>query len=138
MGLLRSFPLFVIILLIYNALMLSGDIAAMLSTQLLSLHLVSGARWTLNVSDLLLVFGVVVLYLEIFKATRTSMASVLDHTLSMIVFIIFVIEFVVVKGAGTSTFFILALMSLLDVVAGFTVTIVAARRDFGFGNQDLG
>jgi hypothetical protein len=28
-------------------------------------------------------------------------------------------------------FFMLTLMSILDVVAGFTVTIVAAKRDFG-------
>ena len=45
------------------------------------------------------------------------------------VFIIFLIEFIVVKGAGTSTFFILALMSLFDVIAGFSVTITTARRD---------
>ena len=75
--------------------------------------------------------------MEIFKATRTSMASVIDHTLSTLVFVAFIIEFVLVKGAGTSTFLILGLMSLFDVIAGFTVTIVAARRDIGFGHSDL-
>ena len=34
---------------------------------------------------------------------------------------------------ATSTFFLLALMVLLDVLAGFIVTIVAARRDVDFG-----
>jgi hypothetical protein len=53
----------------------------------------------------------------------------------MVVFVLFLIEFLVVKDCGTSTFFILGLMSLLDVIAGFTVSIVAARRDFSFGGD---
>ncbi|MGB1109580.1 MAG: hypothetical protein ACPG4N_04450 [Gammaproteobacteria bacterium] len=137
MALLRSIPLFVIVLLIYNALMLTGNIHGTLSSNILGVDLPSGAHWSLNVSELLIVIGVITLYLEIFKATRTSMSSVLDHSLSMVVFVVFLLEFVMVANAGTSAFFILTLMSLLDVVAGFTVTIVAARRDFGFGNPDL-
>lgn len=137
MALLRSIPLFVIVLLIYNALMLTGDINATLASQVLSASLPSGSVWTLSVSELLIVVGVITLYLEIFKATRTSMSSILDHSLSMLIFVVFLLEFIMVKGAGTSAFFVLTLMSLLDVVAGFTVTIVAARRDFGFGNPDL-
>ena len=86
-----------------------------------------------TVSDLYIILGVLVLYIEVFKSTRTGVSSVIDHTLSMIVFVLFLIEFLVVKDCGTSTFFILGLMSLLDVIAGFTVSIVAARRDFSLG-----
>lgn len=137
MALLRSLPLFVIVLLIYNALMLTGDIHSTLAGTILSVNLPSGSNWVLSVSDLLIIIGVITLYLEIFKATRTSMSSILDHSLSMVVFVVFLLEFIMVKDAGTSAFFVLTLMALLDVVAGFTVTIVAARRDFGFGNPDL-
>ena len=138
MALLRTLPLFLIILLIYNAILLIvDDMAAALGSSLFTVHLMSGSAWTLTVSDLFILIGVVVLYMEIFKATRTSMASVIDHTLSTLVFVAFIIEFVLVKGAGTSTFLILGLMSLFDVIAGFTVTIVAARRDIGFGHSDL-
>ena len=63
------------------------------------------------------------------------MASVVDHTLSTGVFIALVVEFLTVAECGTSTFFILALMALIDVVAGFTVSIVAARRDFAVGGM---
>ena len=35
-------------------------------------------------------------------------------------------------------FFMLTLMTILDVVAGFTVTIVAAKRDFGSGSGIAG
>ena len=57
----------------------------------------------------------------------------LDHTFSMLVFVGFLIEFLMVADCGTSTFFVLMLMSLLDVISGFTVSIVAARRDFAIG-----
>lgn len=132
---LKVFPLFALPLIAYNLLMAVGDVHAGLATQLFEIDLISGAHWTFSVHDLFLVVGVVVLYLEIFKSTRTGMASVLDHTLSTLVFVVYLVEFLVVAGCGTSTFFVLGLMSLFDVIAGFTVSIVAARRDFGFNNN---
>ena len=125
-------PLLVIMLIVYNAVVFLGS-PATLDTGLLSLDLMSGARWTLTVSDALIMLGLVLLYVEIFKSTRTSVGAVINHTLSMLVFVLFLVEFIVVDVAGTSTFLILTLMSLIDVVAGFTVTIVAARRDFSVG-----
>ncbi len=131
----RAIPLFVVPLVIYNLLMLSGDVHSALAAGLFSVHLMSGATWSFSAHDAFVVGGVLVLYFEIFKSTGTDMASVLDHTLSMLVFIVFLVEFLVVAACGTSTFFALALMSLLDVIAGFTVSIVAARRDFAIGSS---
>lgn len=131
----RAVPFFVIPLIIYNIMMLTGNINATLDAQLFTLNLMSGAVWNFSVHDAFIVGGVLVLYFEIFKSTGTGMTSVLDHTLSMLVFIVFLVEFLMVEGAGTSTFFALALMSLLDVIAGFTVSIVAARRDFSYGGE---
>lgn len=129
----RAVPLFVLLLIAYNVNMLVGDINTTLASQLYAVDLISGAQWNFTVSDLYIILGVLTLYIEIFKSTGTGIVSVIDHSLSMLVFIIFLIEFLVVKGCGTSTFFILGLMSLLDVIAGFTVSIVAARRDFAVG-----
>jgi len=81
------------------------------------------------VGDLFVIVGLVFLFIEVLKSTRTSQAAIFDHILSTLVLIIFLVEFIVVRGAGTSTFFILTLMSLFDVIAGFTVTITSARRD---------
>lgn len=135
----RAVPLFILPLAIYNLMMLTGDINASLAAELFSVDLMSGAVWSFTVHDAFVIGGVLVLYFEIFKATGTGLASVLDHTLSMLVFIVFLVEFLVVEGCGTSTFFALALMSLLDVIAGFTVSIVSARRDFGFaGDSGIG
>ena len=131
----RAIPLFILLLIAYNLSMLfgDGDINARLASQMYAVDLISGARWSFTVSDLYIILGVLTLYIEVFKSTRTGVSSVIDHSLSMVVFIIFLVEFLVVKDCGTSTFFILGLMSLLDVIAGFTVSIAAARRDFAVG-----
>ncbi len=131
-----AIPLFAVMLVVYNINMLFGDINATLPSHLYSLGLPSGAQWHFSVSDLYIILGVLTLYIEIFKSTRTGVASVIDHSLSMVVFIVFLVEFLVVQACGTSTFFILMLMALLDVVAGFTVTIVGARRDFTVGPSE--
>ena len=131
----RAFPLFVLLLIAYNVMLFTGDVRAMLASEIHTFDLISGAVWTLHASDLLLAFGVLMLYLEVFKSTNTGMQSVVDHALSMAVFVIFLVEFLVVEACGTSTFFILGLMSLVDVVAGFTVSIAGARRDFTCGGQ---
>jgi hypothetical protein len=91
--------------------------------------MMSGAVWLLSVGDLFIILGLIFLFVEVFKSTRTSQAAILDHILSTLVFIIFLVEFIVVKGAGSSMFLILCLMSLFDVIAGFTITITTARRD---------
>jgi hypothetical protein len=44
-------------------------------------------------------------------------------------FIVMLVEFLLVPQAGTSTFFILMVISLVDVMAGFTVTVRTAQRD---------
>ena len=41
------------------------------------------------------------------------------------------IAFLLHANFATSVFFIITIMSLLDVLAGVVVTIVSARRDFG-------
>jgi len=132
---LRAIPLFIVPLAVYNLMMLSGEINASLAAELFSVDLMSGAHWSFSTHDAFIVGGVLVLYFEIFKSTGTGMSSVLDHSMSMLVFVGFLIEFLVVAACGTSTFFALSLMALLDVVAGFTVSIVAARRDFAFGGN---
>ncbi len=47
----------------------------------------------------------------------------------MLLFIVCLVEFLLFSAFATSTFFLVTLMVLLDVLAGFIVTIVASRRD---------
>ena len=121
-------PLLAVLWLVYNAIMLAG-LSSVLDASVSSLTLPSGAVWTMRGGDVLVAFGLLALYVEMLKATRTGTSSVIEHSLSVLVFVLFVVEFIVVPGAGTATFLLLGLMALLDVIAGFSISISAARRD---------
>ncbi len=95
--------------------------------------MLSGAVWRVTLGDLMIAATLLALFVEILKATRTGGNSLVDHALSTIVFIVCLIEFLVIPEAATSLFFIITLVALIDVIAGFSVTIRAARRDFSVG-----
>jgi len=129
-------PLMLIPFILYNLAMIgafgSGGIAV-LGTTVMSVNMMSGAVWTMSVGDLFIVFSLVILFLEIFKATRRSSLALMDHLFSMALFIVFLVEFLLVQGAATQIFFILMLITLVDVIAGFTVTVKSASRDVAIG-----
>lgn len=129
----RHIPLLAVVLAVYN--IVAFFYAAFLNQILWQITLMSGAVWRFTGNDLLLSLAVVFLYLELLKATKTSAASILDHGLSLAVFIIFLLEFALIPEVGNSAFMIIMLIALLDVVAGFTITISTARRDFGIGGH---
>lgn len=83
----------------------------------------------ITISDLLIIASLLFLYIETFKATRTNTASIIDHVLSLVVFLVFFVEFLIVPRLGNTTFLIMMVGALMDVVMGFTVTISTARRD---------
>ncbi len=91
--------------------------------------------WMLTTGDLLVAFGLVLLYLEILKSVRTSIASVIDHGLSLALFALCLVMFITLPIAATGTFFLILVMTLLDVIAGFTVTLAASRRAVDVGGQ---
>ncbi len=133
MRILKAIPTLLYIVVAYNVLAFSGGESV--NANLWTLTLISGAQWSMSANELLLSLAVIFLYIEIFKSTRTSTASIIEHGLSMGLFIICLLEFIVLDQCGNSTFFIITLITLLDVVAGFTITISTARRDFGFGGH---
>ena len=61
----------------------------------------------------------------------------LEHILSTLVFVVCIVEFLLVDKAATSTFFLMTVISFVDVVAGFSITIRAARRDFSVGSHEM-
>ncbi len=124
-------PLLLLLLIAYNiVLFVTGP---ELTTSLFSIDMMSGAVWTFTFADLFLVVGLVLLFIEIVRATGTSQTSIINHGLSMLVFVLCIIEFIIVPQAASSTFFFITMLALLDVVAGFSVTITTARRDFAVG-----
>lgn len=96
---------------------------------LFSIPMPSGMPWAITAGDFLLVIGIVCLFFEVLKSTNIARSSILEHMLSMLVFVAFLVEFLLVGAASSSVFFLLMVMSLIDVVAGFTVSITSASRD---------
>jgi len=134
MRLILSIPLFFYILIAANFIMLSGPIdQSMINVILFEFDLPSQRRIIVTISDAFILASVFFLYIETFKATRTSVISIIDHALSLLVFVIFLIELLVVPRLGNMTFLIMTMASLMDVVMGFTVTISTAKRDIAFG-----
>jgi len=123
-----GFPLLVVPFAIYN--MIAFLTPGMSWTDhIVTFGLISGQDWTVTPEDILLAFSILLLSVEIMKATRMGVRAIVDHVLSMLLFIAMLIEFLLVKQAGTSTFFILMVISLVDVLAGFIVTARTAQRD---------
>ena len=53
----------------------------------------------------------------------------MDHLLSTFVFVAFLVEFLLVKDAAHAVFFTLMVIALIDVLAGFSVSLKSAGRD---------
>jgi len=135
---LRLFPLLVIPVAIYNLFALGGNVAGQhdiqgMLTATRSVTMFSGDAWNISFGDILLLIGLAVLFVEIIKATRTSSKQLINHGLSMVVFVVALIEFITLKGFATSTFFFLMMFTLFDVVAGYTISVVSAEHDLGIG-----
>ena len=137
-----ALPLLILPVLAYNviALTLSGgfsavDAQARMADQLFTVRMTSHIDWAVSLGDVLLAVALVVLFIELLKSTNSRRGAIINHSLSMLLFIACLVEFLLGPAFATSTFFLITLMVLLDVLAGFIVTIVAARRDMEFSSD---
>lgn len=131
------FPFLSIVLVAYNIAMLAGVDFQANPTVFTIPHLMKVTPMVVGAADLLVGIGIILLFIEIVKAARKSQFATIDHMLSMVIFIIFLVELIVVSGAGTASFILLTLISLIDVIAGFAVTIATARRDISLGGDGM-
>lgn len=134
---LRSIPLMALAFILYNVIVLFGgaeEATALLSATRFELPMIQpGTTWAISWGDLILLATFILLFMEVLKATYTSTASLVDHGLSMLVFVACLVEFLIVPRAATSVFFLITVAALIDVIAGYTIGIRVARRDFAFG-----
>lgn len=124
-------PLLVVPFVIYNLVvfLFMGGNGAGWSQQIFSIAMVSGVSWVMTAGDVLVIGSLACLFFEVLKSTNTGRSSVVEHMLSTLVFVAFLVEFLLIGAAATSVFFILMIMAIFDVVAGFTVSITSAGRD---------
>jgi len=137
-----AIPLLIIPVVIYVLVVLTGGLLnaegvvaaeAALRNPIFSIPMVSGTPWNVGAGDLILFLSLILLFFELLKSTSSQKVAIVNHALSMILFIACLVAFLLVKGFTTSTFFLILTMVMLDVLAGFIVTIISARKDLDFG-----
>lgn len=94
--------------------------------------------WALGWGNLFVIIGLMLLSIEVIRATMIGTASLSNHAFSFGIMLISIFLFLLAPGFATATFFILTLMTMFDTVVGYTVTAVTARRDIGVGDGIIG
>jgi len=115
-----GFPLLLIPLAIYNIIVFLMP-SVSFTDPLVKLTLMSGAEWTVTLSDVLLTLGILLLLAEVIKGARPGAKYLTDHLLSLIVFGAAAAEFVLWPKFGTSTYFLMTALSLVDFLSGLAL-----------------
>jgi hypothetical protein len=119
-----GFPLLLIPLAICNIIVFLMPGVAF-ATPLFTLTLVSGTAWSVTLSDVLIGLGILLLMFEVIKGARPGAKYFMDHLLSLVVFAGAAAEFVMLPQFGTSTYFLLTTLALVDFLCGIALR---ARR----------
>ena len=130
-----GFPLLILPFAVYNiiAFLLPG---LAWTQEIASVRMISEADWRLTLGDLMVAVSILLLFVEMMKSTRMSTRTIVDHMLSMLLFIGMLVEFLLARQAATATFFLLLVISFVDVLGGFTITIRTAQHDISFSGID--
>ncbi len=133
-------PFLIIPLILYNVFafgFLGGDAASPWMAVLFEVNMVSGTVFRLDLGSTLILVALVLLFFEVLKATRIGSITIWDHMLSTFVFVAYLLEFILVGTAATSVFFVLTAIALIDLLAGFAVSLRAATRDVAIDGGDF-
>ena len=128
-------PLLIVPFLIYNIVAFAMPGVSWVEP-LPPIEMVSGGKWEMSYGDLLVVLAIILLFIEIVKATRIGMRTIIVHMLAAVLFAACLVEFLLVKQAATSTFFILLVITFVEMLAGFTISIRTAQRNIELDSAD--
>src|ERR1700675_3883719 len=115
-----GFPLLLIPLAVYNIIVFLMP-GVSFADPLIKLTLMSGAEWQVTLSDILIALGILLLLFEVIKGARPGAKYLTDHLLSLIVFGAAAAEFVLWPKFGTSTYFLLAALSMVVSLSGLAL-----------------
>jgi hypothetical protein len=129
-----GFPLLLVPLAIYN--IIAFLFGTGFTDTLFTIRMMSQADLNVSVGDLLVVLAILLLFVEVLKATRFGTRAIMDHILSFVVFVAALAEFIMVRQAATPTYLLLLVICFVDVVGGFSISIRTAQRDLALGHGD--
>ena len=125
--LLIGFPLLIIPLAIYNMIVFLTP-GVLWTDKVATVSMPSQAEWPVTFGDVVIAIALFLLFIEGLKASRTAGKPMLDHFLSMLVFLGAIVEFLLVKEAATSTFAVITAVCLVDLAEGLAISGRAARH----------
>ena len=117
-----GFPLLLIPLAIYNIIVFMMPGVSLTET-LVTVPLPSGAEWSVTLSDMLVVLGILMVLLEVIKGARPGAKFLTDHLLSLIVFGVALAEFLLWPRFASSTYFLLVLLALTDFLTSVALRV---------------
>jgi len=124
---LRLFPLLSVPVILYNVVAFGGgafsraaeDVLAGLSRTLAALPMASGTVWVVSSGDVILLIALLMVFLELLKSAKSSHQNALAHILSLSLFIICLVEFLLIPAFASMLFFTITMMTLMKVLAGY-------------------
>ena len=105
--------------------LLSIHAQARLTNPLFHLATTAGGVWPVSAADLLLAAALIAAFLDLIRGVGDRRAAMVNHALSIGLFVVCLAAMLVAPAFANSTFFLITLMVLLDLAAGF----VAAMGD---------
>lgn len=91
-----------------------------------------GVAFTLSWGEALLAVSLGFLFAELVRTVRASKASIWNHSLSMLAFILGLVLFLVTPAFQTGLFFLILLITLVDFGAGFIISTISAQREVAY------
>jgi hypothetical protein len=98
------------------------------------LTLPSGAPWAVSGGDVLAVCGLLFLFFELTRGVGASRLAIVHHTLAVLLTLGSIAAFLFVETFATTTFLMLTLMCVLDMLGGIIMNIADAEP--GPGDDD--
>jgi hypothetical protein len=96
---------------------------AKLTEPLFTMPTAQSGQWPITLSDLIIFISLVILFFEQLKTTERRHVVILNQSMSMVLFVGCLVEFLLFPAFANSAFFLLSAMVLLDVAAGFIATL---------------
>lgn len=95
--------------------------------------MIFGEFWEILLGGFFGFVGIFFFIFEFIKLIDIGSIFQINQVFLLIVFMICLVEFVFFKGFGNDVFFVLLLMSFIDVVVGYIVVIRVVCCDYGIG-----
>jgi hypothetical protein len=122
-----GFPLLIIPLAIYNMIVFLTP-GVQWTDRVAAVQMPSQAEWAVTFGDVVIASALFLLFIEGLKASRAAGKPMVDHLLSMLVFLAALAEFLLVKEAANSIFAVITAICLVDLAEGLAISGRAVRH----------